>query len=133
MKYDFPYPGALEFTHYAEKNKIPITYLTARDQIDVYKATCRQLSELGFPSPEGITENNAILMERTHTSAKSFKYEELQKLSKQIDYGVFIDNEVGNLEFCASEESNISGYVFDSVHSGRDTDEASKFQLIPHW
>jgi hypothetical protein len=131
LKYDFPYPGALEFSKAALNSYIPIVYLTGRPQEFMKPGTYEQLKILGFPDPES-TENVGLIMKSgIQTNDIEFKFDSLKKLNDSVDYGIFIDNENPNLKFCLEKESKIKGYIFDSVHSGRSIGDL--FPKLPSW
>jgi len=135
LKFDSPYPGALEFVSKVHAAGIPIYYLTGRDSPNMKDGTLDSLAKYKFPLPVTNSNPTVQLIMKDHFSTPDMKFKEveLRRLSEKYDRSVFIDNEPENLFLCKSHFSNIRPLLFKSVHSGRLDYSPEEIESISHW
>lgn len=118
LKYDIPYPGALDFLMKLKEFQVKIVYLTGRDEARMGKGTRKSLSDLGFP----MDQKYVRLILKPHKSMNDalFKKEVIFKFDKKHYPIWFFENEPFIVNPIIREASHIRVIFFDSVHSNKD-------------
>ena len=118
LKYDVPYPGALDFLMKLKDCQIKIVYLTGRDETRMGKGTRRSLLDLGFP----MDQEHVQLILKPHKSMDDalFKKDVIFEFDKEHYPIWFFENEPFIVNPIIREASHIHVIFFDSVHSNKD-------------
>ena len=127
LKYDLPYPGALDFVMKMKGYPVKIVYLTGRDRPRMKEGTYKSLLNIGFPMSE---DTQLILKPRKSMDDALYKKEVIFKFDKRYHPIWFFENEPFVVNPIAEEFSHINVVFFDSNHSHREVTPNSKIPSI---
>ena len=116
LKYDLPYPGALDFVNKMQDYPIKIVYLTGRDKPRMEEGTYKSLLNIGFP----IDDTQLILKPHKSMDDALYKKEVIFDFDKKYRPIWFFENEPFVVNPVFEEASHINVIFFDSNHSQRE-------------
>lgn len=119
LKYDKPYPGAVEFVNKAYDLGAQIIYLTGRDVHRMGEGSAHVLVESGFPL-EG-KQSSLILKPNKEMDDALFKKDCFEHYAiEKHGYIAFFENEPVNINLVNNHFNHIDIIIFESTHSGQE-------------
>lgn len=97
LKYDNPYPGAIDFVRKVQDLGAKIVYLTGRDEPRMGQGTRNKLIEDGFPWDPSEKKIQLILKEAAPIDDRKHKEEAGQRIAKMGTLVTSFENEPANL------------------------------------
>ena len=116
LKYDLPYPGALDFVMKMKSYPIKIVYLTGRDRPRMAEGTYKSLLNIGFP----MEDTQLILKSHKSMDDALYKKEVIFEFDKKHRPIWFFENEPFVVNPIFKEVPHINVIFFDSNHSQRE-------------
>ena len=117
LKYDHPYPGALDFVTKMKNHPVKIVYLTGRDRPRMERGTYKSLLDIGFPMSE---DTQLILKPEKSMDDALYKKEVIFEFDKKHHPIWFFENEPFVVNPIFKEAPHINVIFFDSNHSQRE-------------
>ena len=115
LKYDKPYPGAVQFVNELVNAGADIYYLTGRDIPRMLPGSIASLRQHGFPLDPSHT--NLILKKETGADDALFKKEFFEKLDHSGSQVWFFENEPANIHLVVEHCPHIKVLFVETVHS----------------
>ncbi len=130
IRYDQPYPGAVEFVNALKIRGAEIYYLTGRDIPRMKDGTLDSLRKFGFP----ISDNHQNLFLKPHSGIGDveFKKSHFQKMLNEEDV-LFFENEPANILTVSENFPHVKIVFVDTVHSGVGKLPPEHIIKIPGW
>ena len=127
LKYDLPYPGALDFVKKMKSYPIKIVYLTGRDKPRMKEGTYNSLLNIGFPVGD---DTQLILKPHKSMDDALYKKEVIFEFDKKHQPIWFFENEPFVVNPIFKEALHINVIFFDSNHSQREKTAHSQMPSI---
>lgn len=119
LKYDRPYPGAVEFVQKIEKLGAEIAYLTGRDIHRMGTGSVETLKQWNFP----LDDSKAKLILKPHRSMDDGEFKKdwfLALEPDQYSHIWFFENEPVNINLIQIHLPHVQLVFFDSTHSKKE-------------
>lgn len=116
LKYDQPYPGAVDFVNNLHQNKVEVAYLTGRDRPRMGSGTEEVLKGSGFPLDVRATLH--LKSDKSHDDAQ-FKNDWFANEVARHDKVYFFENEPLNIDLVTQNFPQVNIVFFASTHSGK--------------
>lgn len=118
LKYDQPYPGAIDFVQKVHQLGVEIVYLTGRDKTGMQAGTLETLSHWNFPIEK---ENVSLVLKPIKGSDDALFKKDwfLQLAPRKYDKIWFFENEPVNVNAIVGHLPCLDIIFFESTHSGQ--------------
>ena len=128
LKWDRPYPGAVEYVKRMESAGAAVFYLTGRNRGAMGEGSLLSLKQWGFPAASRL-----ILKENADDDDALYKAGELAKIRRQYKFIVFFENEPLILNKIAEVLPQIRLFWMDSAHSRKAQPPKSALPVPPDY
>lgn len=132
LKYDKPYPGAIEFVQALAHLKIPIFYLTGRDRPDMFEGTVESLKQWGLPLTDK-SKNLLMKPEKKFGEDEDYKVQVLKQLLADYKSIYFFENEPVIINQVIKHCPTVKIIFMDTVHSRREDPIQFNYSLTGHF